>query len=384
MNVSLRICIVGGGFTGLLAAYKLSRCNCTPVLLEEHGRVGYPMHCTGMVSERVVGWIGEPARDYVLNEYDTVEVYNSRGCSFSVECKPKAVLLDRVGVEEGLLNNLLESGVDVKLECRVGRVDSDGTVYFKEHSERFEHVIIADGYYGVASRLYRRGLCSRVCGVNALIESTGVLRDNVFITGFNHNIAPGFFYWIAPVDTRKAIVGFGFRGRAGALDRVREICRLHGIDLKKIHRVYGGTILTGPPEDPVVSGRVTLAGDAACMSKPVTGGGLFATSYAFSNLPGGCRAALVEVRKRLLIVKAALEKQVYIARILQDPGSQGFIDDVVEILSRAGKLVVDYDYHTDLAVKVASKPILALRVLYAAYRNGVLGRVFKAGFKAVF
>ncbi len=379
----LRICIVGGGFTGLLAAYKLCKCGCNPVVFEEHDRVGYPMHCTGIVSERVVEWIGVIAREYVLNVYDTVEVRNSLGESFSVECKPKALLLDRVGIEEGLLKELVESGVDVKLKCRVERVSAHGVVEAGGSNEEYSHVIIADGYYGAASRLYRRGLCCKVNGVNTVVETTSVLKENTFITGFNHKVAPGFFYWIAPRDSRTAIVGFGFKGKANALDRVREICKLHNISVKRIRKVYGGAILTGPPEDPIVSSRVTLAGDAACMSKPVTGGGLFASSYTFRNLPGKCRAALVEVRRRLLEVKSVLEKQVPIARILQDEENQEFIDEVINILSRAGKLRVDYDYHTDLVLKVLSKPASTLKILYVAYRRGVLGSIFKAGVKAL-
>lgn len=106
--------VVGAGFSGLSTARFLASRGCPTSLLEEHGRVGFPKHCTGIVSQDTLEAIGGPATRCYLHRYDAIVVEGSRGNSFTVEKRGIAHILDRVCLEEELLREAHTQGVDYR------------------------------------------------------------------------------------------------------------------------------------------------------------------------------------------------------------------------------------------------------------------------------
>ncbi|MEM0121448.1 MAG: NAD(P)-binding protein, partial [Thermoprotei archaeon] len=64
------IFIVGGGPAGLLAAAKLSEAGFRVTLFEEHVKVGFPEHCTGIVRDDFIRLTGySELESVVLGKY---------------------------------------------------------------------------------------------------------------------------------------------------------------------------------------------------------------------------------------------------------------------------------------------------------------------------
>jgi len=373
----MRVCVVGGGFSGLFSAVKLALSGCRVTVLEEHERVGYPKHCTGIVSPRVVEWVGKPARESVLAHLKAVRVYGSGSSFMRVAGSPLALVLDRPRLEELLLREALGVGVEVRLGCRVLGVTRDGRIATKDGEESFDLVVLAEGVgRRLVGALGLREKARLVRGINVVCEARGEWHGD-FVVGFNHALAPGFFYWIVPLGPRRFIVGWGVRAETRKKTRdprvkARFILRRHGLELERIIEVYGGTIVAGPPSRKLWDRKVIIIGDAGCLNKPVTGGGLYPVSKALSNLPAqSCWDAVKRLVRGIEDVRRELYRQYWIARVLHDPQNQEVIDKIISAL-RGTRIEsefsrkLEFDKHHMIPRTVIGSPKEAFRLMLEA------------------
>ncbi len=150
---------------------------------------------------------------------------------------------------------------------------SDGDGGPRRHRAQLLVISIGFGSPLVAMAGLQRGKArDYMVGAQAEVVVEGLEDTEVHL---GEEIAPGSFGWVVPLSDQRALVGMVSRRRAkvigaelppfarlnGGMRGVTKQARRWGIPLKPIPRTYGD--------------RVLVAGDAAGLAKPTTGGGIY-------------------------------------------------------------------------------------------------------------
>jgi flavin-dependent dehydrogenase len=273
----LQVGIVGAGFSGLFAAKKFLELGFKVRVFEEHEKVGFPEHCTGIVSGYVVGMIGPEARDSIINSYNDIKICYEESC---VKLKVRGGLfkLDRVKLEKLLKRSVEREGGEILFNTKVIDIDpTKGRIFTKRGKYTFDIIILSEGFGGRLRRKINIGLPKNfkpLIGLN--FETTkscnDVLRPKVI---FGTRYAKDFFIWEVPIDRGRCLVGGASRDPRGLLELYKSL---------NVIKAYGGPVITGPPAVTLRRGKVFVLGDAAGLNKPLTGGGLYPNSKVFKIL----------------------------------------------------------------------------------------------------
>jgi len=382
-DTPVRVAVVGAGFAGLINAVMLSRVGLDIVLFEEHRRVGYPKHCTGIVSERTVNLIGNAAREALQASYKHV-VLDSRAGSVTVSTS--AAKLDRVRLEELLLQEAAANGVRIAMGARVnGLYARDNGIYVSSSgpgSGIYDFVILAEGLTGSLRHVLgvKHNIITSL-GLNmearACVEQEDIII--VSVTG------PGaWFSWKVRAG---GIVVYGALGpRPGAV--MREAKRLAESEGCEGAELYGGRVIHGPPIRPelAVSKSHVIVGDAAALTKPLTGGGLYPNAVLAShaaNLIRGGMEPWEAYRRAYGRLYKVLKRQHRLATVLL-PGRAMW--DLVDVAAEAGLTKVegeiDYDNHARSLLEalraVGLRGTLSIVLRVAAREPFLAGRLLAA------
>lgn len=375
--------VVGAGFSGLSTARFLAYRGCPTSLFEEHGRVGFPKHCTGIISQDTLEAIGEPASRCYLQRYDAILVEGSRGNSFSVEKKGIAHILDRVCLEEELLREALSQGVNYKPHTRVESVEDRGDHVRLSYrgktgsgQQEYSYAVLATGSRSPAIHpLLAQKRPPSIPGVNLVVQGEHGQDPQTIRVIFDHSLAPGFFAWLVPLSPDTMIAGLA-SSTPGELRRgLRRLLEEKLPPSVSLMEAYGGPVNRGPPLKMLGAGRVLLTGDAGVLVKPVTGGGLYPVAH-ITNPKGeekgkGCSGAFDLLSKRTLRMASRLRLHYRVARLLHEPRNQGLIDRAIEEAAKArlGEVIgqkMGFDDHHLLARTVMARPLLALKLVIIA------------------
>ena len=118
----------GGGPAGLHAAARLAAAGFRIALLEEHGAIGEPVHCTGIVAAGAFEEFSL-SRRAALNELTVARFWSPAGRHITyAPGRVEAVVVDRRVFDQDLLATAERSGVNVHRGARVTNinVDADG------------------------------------------------------------------------------------------------------------------------------------------------------------------------------------------------------------------------------------------------------------------
>ena len=367
----MRIGVVGGGFAGLMAAYRMLELGFDVELFEEHSRVGYPPHCTGVVSQETVEGIGRPAKDALEAIYDGLIITLDK-----VKCKLRTreniVKLDRVRLEEILLREVSTQGT-VRLSTRVRRVTPQGSLELasgEKHS--YDIVIIAEGVQGkLRAQVGLAHSPTTSLGVNIEVPDSSSRKKGYFKVGFTSSM--NGYTWEVPVNNRLVVGALSIKpGEA-----VRVARKLAAG--KRPLRVYGGRVIHGPPLPRARNGRVVVIGDAAGVNKPVTGGGLWPNTMLVnlwaSQVEGGLD--VIEAFDRAYsAIYSKLYRQYKLARAFYEASASGrakllrFLGSLLEkgLCDRLNGRI-GYDSHEELLGIVLQDPGLLVKAAPLILKN---------------
>jgi len=270
--VKLRVVVVGGGPCGLLLARLLSERGHEVLELEEHGQLGLPRHCTGLVSEDVYAAYGlKTAFSPPLSEFTSGELILGER-RLRLKFRPRALALDREEFERGLGELARSSGVVLKLGRRVLEVSGgDGAFLVRAASDagRESEAYLAD--FVVDCSGAKRGLP----GLQYEVEGRGPSDPQVY---FESTPPREYFYWVVPQEEGRYLVGTASRiGAKIKLDSFMSSAQLRReLEVKRVIRAFGGLVVVDPPTSQFSSSfrGALAAGDAANQVKLTTGGGL--------------------------------------------------------------------------------------------------------------
>ncbi|MFW9994714.1 MAG: geranylgeranyl reductase family protein [Candidatus Odinarchaeota archaeon] len=311
MSGETDVLVIGGGPAGSCAAASAASCKDVRVMLvEEHGKVGWPNHCSGLISSAGLHLvIKRIPGSCIENSVSKANFYSPSGYSFQVVRKKKneMLVLKRPFLDQYLLEQAIKRGVEFFSEKKVTSVhkqakSSSRLLNFaelssvesrrKKKTEKIQANVFIDteGYkekLSISHGFKKVNPDWKLPALQYELENTPDLdRDAVDL--YHGSFAPGFFAWIIPTEKDCSRVGLAVsRQFLSTVDCRRSLDRFigkHPVASKKLKgykvvKMRGGQVQGGGPRKTAVHGNMLLAGDVAGQVKATTGGGVNIGSY---------------------------------------------------------------------------------------------------------
>jgi digeranylgeranylglycerophospholipid reductase len=281
------VLIVGGGPIGGHVAERIAEKKYTVAVFEKKRKIGVPMNCAGLVTQRVFDFLDISKNDVIKNEVKGANIHSPSGSILSIGGdRVHALVIDRTKFDQKIIKNAQKKGAEVFTGCKVKTVSKSKNYIEVETSKnlkvRGKILIGADGPHSlVRKQLNFPKPHEYLNGIGAEISDANLESDMVEIFVGN-NIAPSFFAWIIPLN------GEGTRARIGLCTNqntekspkfyfdalFKNKFTVPYLENIKIEKNIGGLIPLGFLKKTYDS-NVMLVGDAAAQVKPTSGGGIY-------------------------------------------------------------------------------------------------------------
>ncbi len=390
------VIVTGGGPIGCSAARDIAAKGYQVLVLEEHQKIGEPVQCSGLISERALE-ISRVSHNVVLNSLKGAVVHAPNKNILNLKGdRVYGIVVDRGAFDRDLAGQAAGAGAKICCGKRVVSFDclTDGlkvNTTSKEGSSctfTCRLLIGADGYNSAVARLLDLPPAQEKVSLFAAEASLPGFDGQLAHIFLDHMLAPGWFGWLIPVRKNIARVGIGrsplmnnemnhdWKGSPRLL--FEKLIAKHPIfNGMEVLKTTGGIVPVGYLERNYDT-RVLLAGDAAAQVKPISGGGLYPGLRGASF----CAATALEALQKNDFSRAFLKKY-------QDAWDEDFgpeiscglkhretfldmdnreIEFLIGFLNKPywRKIILKYgdlDYHSRLAAKLSLAPPWASRFL---------------------
>jgi len=275
------VAVIGAGPAGCFVAKELAENGLKVVIVEEHGEVGSPVCCTGIVGVDGLKELGVKPGKWVLGKLKGAEIYPPSNNPIKLsKSNPEALIIDRAEFDRSLAMDAVRSGAALLLKrrCLDLRLDGGCTIRISggEENELKTRVVIgADGPTSVIAR--KSGLLGSSSYVKcAQVETVAEASDDIAEVYFGRNFAPGFFGWLVKAG-EVCRVGLGAT-EGNPIQLLKSFMSKHPVVSRKVKGKTTGSCAGLIPlraSTRIRSGPVVLIGDAAGQVKPLTGGGIY-------------------------------------------------------------------------------------------------------------
>jgi digeranylgeranylglycerophospholipid reductase len=263
------VIVIGAGPVGSAAACECARQGLSTLCIEEHGTIGYPVQCAGLLSTAAFAECRVSERS-VLNKVSGARVISGAGSGLLIDAKTvKAVIVDRGTLDREMAEAAAHAGSEFCLRTSVYDVKGNSVLIRGVNGHKsieFKVLIAADGPRSTIARLY------------------GMERAKTFLAGIQADMphdcdpryveiypdaSPEFFGWSIPTGPGRIRVGLC--GRTRIPERFAAFVKKFGDT--STHLVTG-TLPLGPMKKTYMR-RTLFVGDAAGFPKPTSGGGIY-------------------------------------------------------------------------------------------------------------
>ena len=283
------VLVVGAGPAGCVAAWEAAAAGARDVLLIERDRaIGAPVRCAeGVGSDGLREFLDPDGAPWVSRRITKVIFWAPDGTEVVLGSRDVGFVLDRTRFEPALAERAAQAGAEIRIGTEaVGMRRANGVWQVALRGPRGDEtwtariVIGADGvetmvgrWAGLDTRVPARDMESCAQYVVGNIEFD---PDAIYLH-FGPSVAPGGYAWIFPKGIGVANVGLGVVALRSDGRNAREY-----LDAYLAKHFPGGTV-TGLTVGGVISSAtakrtvadgVLLAGDAAHMINPLSGGGI--------------------------------------------------------------------------------------------------------------
>ncbi|MFX0078000.1 MAG: geranylgeranyl reductase family protein [Candidatus Hermodarchaeota archaeon] len=383
------VVVVGAGPAGGLAARQLARNGHTVLILEEHKKVGHPVHCAGLIGINGLHENGVIPKSQVIIRRVRRSIFHAPSGEQLVLDKgePHAYVLHRDRLDQQIVKEAEVAGATLQLETRVIRCKREQNgmrvTILERQSKRDLYAQFVVNAEGIRARLAQdQGLPrpKRDYMLPALqYEVTNVsLSPDAVHLYFNSEFARGFFAWIIPLETNHARVGLASAQRQvrQALDKF--LIKNQLLSGAKIEKRYGGIVYAGGPASRTIAPRFVNIGDAAGQTKATTGGGVVAggacaimaassISNAFRNCSYNHRDLQMYERRWKRSWGRQLQLMAYLRRFVNTLENHELdqlfaklqVSKAREVIERRG----DIDHQGRLITSALTSPVLLQSVL---------------------
>jgi geranylgeranyl reductase family protein len=283
----MEIVIVGAGPIGCYTAQLLKKCGINSFrIIEEHGEVGRPVRCAGIVGSPVFEDSLIPlSKSSILNQINGA-LFFYKGDSFKIERPEVALVIDREKFDKELSRGLeVECGIRLleieeeqdegssryRLKTNQGDIRADIVIGADGPRSRVRRFIdskrkdsgSSEGNDGSGETNFYKGVQYRIKLEDGFFSGEGEMTRVYMREGIP------FFVWIIPEGDGIIRLGVIAENGRRELERVMEE---EGIKGEIIDRL-AGIIPLGLCRS--VYKKVAVVGDAARQVKPLTGGGIY-------------------------------------------------------------------------------------------------------------
>lgn len=360
--------IIGGGPAGCRLAMLLAE-SCDVVVIEEHERIGEPVQCAGLISPRCAD---DVTRASILCKIRDFVLHSPSGKELALHSKePKGVVIDRAKHDSLLAEAALRKGAEILTRTKATDLTISGesvriTLQSAETSKEIDGqlVIGADGPKSLVRKsMGFEGFDLFYYGAQASGRLKEDKNEGAVEMFLGNKFAPDFFAWKIPAGDSVRI-GLCSSKEGTPFNLLESFLKSRFPDFEPQSR-QAGLIPVGALGD-LSKGRAVLIGDAACQTKPLTGGGIYLGKMAAEMLAEAIKAegpSIVagELYDKMFKTEFAreLSKAWRLRRILNEMSDEK-LDKAVEIISD-GKIVSvleeagDIDYPANLSTAILRK-----------------------------
>jgi digeranylgeranylglycerophospholipid reductase len=264
------VIVAGAGPAGSAAARECARLGLSTLCLEEHGTIGYPVQCAGLLSTAAFDECRVPSERSVLNKVTGARVISGAGSELLIDAKKtKALVVDRGTLDREMAEAAANAGAEFRLRTAV--YDLQGNSVFTRgvngHEEiEYNILIAADGPRSTIARLSgAQRARTYLAGIQA--DMPGVC-DPRYVRIYP-DASPEFFGWSIP--TGRGRIRVGICGRSQVMERFTAFVRKFGTNTTHL---VTGTLPLGVM-NPTFHNQTLFVGDAAGFPKPTSGGGIY-------------------------------------------------------------------------------------------------------------
>jgi geranylgeranyl reductase family protein len=263
------VVVVGAGPAGSAAARECAKNGLLTLCIEEHGTVGYPVQCAGLLSNAAFDECRVSDRS-VLNRISGARVVSGTGEELLIDAKaPRAYVVDRGALDREMAQAAADAGAEFVLKTAVYGVQGTTLLTRGVHGHGeipFNILIAADGPRSTIARL--------LCMERAKVFLAGIQADVPYecdprFVELYPDASPEFFGWAIP--TAPGRVRIGLCGESQVPGRFAALVKKFSPN--SAHLVTGTLPLGLMPR--TYGQRTMFVGDAAGFAKPTSGGGVY-------------------------------------------------------------------------------------------------------------
>jgi digeranylgeranylglycerophospholipid reductase len=306
------ILVIGGGPAGAIAARTAAKKGLSVCLVEKRSAIGAPVRCAEGIGREALAEFVAPDKRWISAEMTGAAIVAPDGTMMKLESNlagnKVGYILDRKFFDRELVWQAADAGSDVFVKMRAAapimengvvngaKLESCGNVM----DVKADVVIATDG---VESKF------ARWCGIDTTVPVREIMsgaqyvltdididpHSTVFYLG--NEVAPEGYLWIFPKGERSANVGIGISGKKSgtghrAKDYLDTFVHKTFPKGKMIEFIVGGVSVC-PPLDCTVADGLMIAGDAARVVDPLTGGGIYNAMFT-GNLAANVAADCID------------------------------------------------------------------------------------------
>ena len=268
--MNYEVIVIGAGPAGSAAARECARMGLSTLCLEEHGTIGYPVQCAGLLSTAAFAECRVTSERAVLNKVSGARVHTGSGNELLIDAKTtRAVVVDRGTLDRDMAEAAANDGAEFRLKTAV--YDVRGTSVFTrgvngQEEIGFDMLIAADGPRSSIARLYGMERArTYLAGIQADMPGD---CDPRYVRIYP-DASPEFFGWSIPTGPGR--IRAGLCGRSQVMDRFTAFSKKFG---SSTSQVVTGTLPLGVMPR-TYKNRTLFVGDAAGFPKPTSGGGIY-------------------------------------------------------------------------------------------------------------
>ena len=246
------------------------------LVVEEHTRVGEPIQCAGLITEKSIGLAG--VRPDIINRFRGANVIFPNGNVVTVRSDDvKAVMIDRTDFDTRMAEAAMDAGAEYSFSTRYEHHSVDdgiATVSTTNGDIQTRLIVGADGHSSkVASSIPDNQPKEYIRGIEYDVRHTMDEQDTINIR-IGSDVAPGLFSWEIPFGeyTRVGLCSNWSDGLP--LDHLKILLKKSGLEDCEIVRKYCGKVPLGGRRT-IFADNLMLIGDAAAQVKPVSAGGIY-------------------------------------------------------------------------------------------------------------
>ncbi|MCX6663149.1 MAG: NAD(P)/FAD-dependent oxidoreductase [Euryarchaeota archaeon] len=280
------IAVAGGGPVGCFVTEQLASKGRHVAVFEEHRTIGEPVHCAGLVTQRVFDITKCSQIGLVQNKIYGAHIHSPAGATLTIGGETvHGLVINRKRFDETLFQNAHSAGVSLFTGYKVvsaKKQENHITLTIQKDEQtltvRCNILIGADGPYSSIRKIF--GFphpIEMLQGIGAELSDTAL--DPRFVHIFvGRIVAPGFFAWIIPTNvhgtTARIGLCIGKQSNHPLQHYFTALLQQPLLQGTNVMKRFGGVIPLGPLKK-TVDDHVMLVGDAAAQVKPTSGGGIY-------------------------------------------------------------------------------------------------------------